>query len=309
MSIIMIDVNNNNDRSKIEKRSVKMSSKIIRLSDKQMNELNVFFKKIGIPTSNISKEFNIEEVSSQISEIYEKTLSPGQSEAVLCRVMGIPLSPKQRTQLYDLRKKIPRYDKLIQRYEKFLTNFREWGRKYDQQLKIIILGLTEEQSDYLPSILNKHGTSPERDIIGVSFYTKLIENYDKSMTSLAIWDISKKERFESIRPQFYKGAAGVLLVFNTEDRDSFEMIKKYFIELRESTDLKFKIRRKLKKEISLPISLLGIGNKLLIPYDEVQSLASEMGASYGQIDTIEDDRFQDILRYFASIILFKLKEK
>jgi GTPase SAR1 family protein len=262
----------------------------------------MFLKKIEFPTENLSKEFNIKEVSFQISEKYEKTISPGQAEAVMRRVIGeTPLSTKERSQLYDLRKK-------IYRYEKFLTSFREWGRKYDHQLKIIILGLTEEQSDYLPSILNKHGTGPERDIIGVSFFTKLTENYDKSLTSLSIWDISKKERFASIRPQFYKGVAGVLLVFNTEDRDSFEMIKKYFIELRESTDLKFKVRRKIKKEISLPLSLIGIGNKLLIPYDEILSLASEMGASYGQIETIGDERFQDILRALATIILFKLKE-
>ncbi len=128
------------------------------------------------------------------------------------------------------------------------------------------------------------------------------------MTSLSIWDISKKERFASIRPQFYTGVAGVLLVFNTEDRDSFEMIKKYFIELRESTGLKFKVRRKFKKEISLPLSLIGIGNKLLIPYDEVLSLASKMGTSYGQIETIEDEIFPDILRALATFILFKLKE-
>ena len=279
-----------------------MNSKNIFLRDKQINDLKKFLKKIEFPTENLSKEFNIKEVSFQISEKYEKTISPGQAEAVMRRVIGgTPLTTKERSQLYDLRKK-------IYRYEKFLTSFREWGRKYDHQLKIIILGLTEEQSDYLPSILNKHGTGPERDIIGVSFYTKLTENYDKSLTSLGIWDISKKERFASIRPQFYKGVAGVLLVFNIEDRDSFEMIKKYFIELRESTDLKFKVRRKFKKEISLPLSLIGIGNKLLIPYDEILSLASEMGASYGQIETIEDERFQDILRALATIILFKLKE-
>ena len=279
-----------------------MNSKNIFLNDKQINDLKKFLKKIEFPTENLSKEFNIKEVSFQISEKYEKTISPGQVEAVMRRVIGgTPLSTKERSQLYDLRKK-------IYRYEKFLTSFREWGRKYDHQLKIIILGLTEEQSDYLPSILNKHGTGPERDIIGVSFYTKLTENYDKSLTSLSIWDISKKERFASIRPQFYKGVAGVLLVFNTEDRDSFEMIKKYLFELREITDLKFKVRRKFKKEITLPLSLIGIGNKLLIPYDEILSLASEMGASYGQIETIEDERFQDILRALATIILFKLKE-
>jgi hypothetical protein len=278
-----------------------MSSKQIILKEKQLDGIKVFLKKIEFPIESITKNFNIKEISSQISERFEKTISPGQAEAVMRRIIGDPLSTKERSQLYDLRKK-------IHRYEKFLTSFREWGRKYDHGLKIIILGLTEEQSNYLPSIFNKHGTGPERDIIGVSFYTELTEIYDKSLTQLQIWDVSKQNRFAFLRPQFYKGVAGALLVFNTEDRDSFEMIKKYYIELRESTKLKFKVRGKFKKEISLPLSLIGIGNKLLIPYDEVLSLASKIGAGYGQIETIEDDRFQDILRALATYILFKLKE-
>ncbi|GAH43831.1 unnamed protein product, partial [marine sediment metagenome] len=166
-----------------------MNSKKIFLSEKQKKDLKAFLKKIEFPTEKLSKEFNIKEVSFQISEKYEKTISPGQAEAVMRRIIGgTPLSTKERSQLYDLRKK-------IYRYEKFLTSFREWGRKYDHQLKIIILGLTEEQSDYLPSILNKHGTGPERDIIGVSFYTKLTENYDKFLTQLQIWDVTNQKRF------------------------------------------------------------------------------------------------------------------
>ena len=34
--------------------------KMITLSDKQITDLNEFLKKIGIPTLNILKEFNIE---------------------------------------------------------------------------------------------------------------------------------------------------------------------------------------------------------------------------------------------------------
>lgn len=278
-----------------------MSNKTLLLSEKQQKDLLNFLKKIEFSSEEVSNDHNLEELSKQISDKYEKTISPGQAEAVLRRVLGMTLTSKERSQLYDLRQK-------IYRYEKFLTSFREWGRKYEHQFKSIILGLTKEQSDYLPSILSKHGTGPERDIIGVSFYTKLIENLDKFLTQLQIWDVSNQNRFAFLRPQFYKGVAGVLLVFDTEDRDSFEMIKKYFIELRESTRLKFKVRGKFKKEIPLVLSLLGIGKKLLIPYDEILSLADKMGTGYGQIDSIEDDRFLDVLKALGTIILYKLKE-
>jgi hypothetical protein len=278
-----------------------MNNKTLLLREKQLKDLLKFLKKIEFSSEKVTKDLDLEELSKQISKKYEMTISPGQAEAVLRRVLGMTLTSKERSQLYDLRQK-------IQRYDKFLTSFQDWGRKYDHQLKLIILGLTEQQSEFLSSILNKPGITPDRDIIGVTFFTKLTENYDKSLTKLQIWDVTGSNRFASIRPQFYRGAAGVLFVFNTEDRDSFEMIEKYFSELKEITNLKFKVRGRFKKEITLITSLLGIGNKLLIPYDEVLSLANKMGTGYGQIDSIEDDRFQDILRFFATIVLYKLKE-
>ena len=282
---------------------------MITLSDKQINDLNDFLKKIGILTLNISKIFNIEKVSSQISKIYEKTLSPGQAEAVLCRVMGIPLTPKQRTQLYDLRKKIPKYEKLIQRYEKFLKNFREWGRKYDHELKIILLGLTEEQSEYLSQIFDKPFIAPERDIVGVNFLTKLTENYDKTLTRLQIWDVTTQNRFAFIRPQFYRGATAAILVFNKENRESFDVIKKYCNELKESTDLKFKlkIKRKFQKEISMPIALIATGKSTVIPYEEILSLTKEIGAGYSEIENIEDEQFQQIFDGIAMTVLVRLQ--
>jgi len=277
-----------------------MTSKIIKLSNKQINELNVFFKKIGIPTANISKEFNIDEVSSKISDIYEKTISPGQSGAVLRRVMGIPLSPKQRTQLYDLRKK-------IQRYEKFLTNFREWRKKYDHELKIIILGLTKEQSDYLPSVFNKPQIAPGRDIIGVDFLTKLIENYDKTLTRLQIWDVTSQERFAFLRPQFYRGATAAILVFNKENRESFDVIKTFYNELKEVTGLKLKIKRRIKKEISIPIAFIAMGNSTVVPYEEILALNKNIGTSYFEIENIEDERFQQIIDGIAMQVLIKFQ--
>jgi len=280
-----------------------MNSKIIFLKDKQMNDLKNFFKKIELSTEKASKEFNIEEVSSQISEKYEKTISPGQAEAVLRRVMGITLSSKERSQLYDLRKK-------IQRYEKLLTNFTEWGIKYDYLLKMIILGLAEEQSDYLPQVFNKLNIVPERAVIGVNFFTKLTENYDKTLTRLQIWDVTSSNRFATIRPQYYRGAAAAILVFNKENRDSFDMIKKYYNELNEITGLKFKLKlkRRLLKEISIPIALVGIGSNLVIPYEEILSLTKDIGANYFEIGNIEDDRFQETLDLIATQVLVKLQE-
>lgn len=278
-----------------------MNSKAPYLIDKEINDLKTYLKKIDFSIEKISKELDIKEVSSQISEKYEKTISPGQVEAVLRRVMGITLSSKQRTQLYDLRKK-------IQRYEKFLTNFREWGIKYDYQLKVIILGLMEEQSDYLQNVFTKPQMAPERDVIGVNLLTKLTENYDKTLTSLGIWDVTSQKRFAFLRPQFYKGAAAAILVFNKENRESFDMIRIYYDELKESMGLKFKIKRKFQKEISIPLALIAMGRNTVIPYEEILSLTKDIGANYFEIENIEEERFQETLDAIAVTVLVRLHD-
>jgi len=87
-----------------------MNSKNLILTEKQINDLRIFLKKIELSSEMVSKELNIEKIASEISEKYEKTISPGQAEAVLRRVIRITLSSKERSQLYDLRKKIQRYE-------------------------------------------------------------------------------------------------------------------------------------------------------------------------------------------------------
>ncbi|MBY9011045.1 MAG: hypothetical protein KGD70_01585 [Candidatus Lokiarchaeota archaeon] len=276
-----------------------MNSKSPPYNDKEINDLKTYLMKIDIPIEKISKNLEIKEVSNQISEQYEKTISPGQAEAVLLRVMGFTLSSKQRTQIYDLRKK-------IQRYEKFLTNFREWGNKPDHELKVIILGLMEEQSDYLTQTFNKPNIALERDIIGVNFLTKFTEIYD-ILVRLQIWDVTSQDRFAFLRPQFYKGATAAILVFNKEDRKSFDMLKIYYDELKESTGLKFKTKRKLRKEISIPIAVIALGNNTVIPYEEILSLTREIGALYFEIGNIEDERFQETLDLIATTVLVKFQ--
>lgn len=278
-----------------------MNTKNNLLTDKRLNDLKFYLKKLDFPTEKISKELDLKELSSQISEKYEKTISPGQVEAVLRRVMGIPLTSKERSQLYDLRKK-------IRRHEKFLDSFREWEIKYDYQLKVIILGLREEQSNYLPQIFNKPNIAPERDIIGVNLLTKLTENYDKTLTRLQIWDVTSQKRFAFLRSQFYKGATAAILVFNKENRESFDMVKIYYDEFKESTGLIFKTKGRSRKEITIPIAVIAIGNNSVTPYEEILSLTKEIGVYYFEIKNIEDERFQEMLDVIATTVLVKFQD-
>jgi len=274
-----------------------MNNKNEILSDKQITNLTKFLKKINYKKLSLFKdqinrdldiENIIENVSSEIFEEYDKAISIGQAKAILKRILGFTLSSTDRSQLYELRKK-------IKKYEKFITYFGEFGKTYDYILKVLILGLEEDQANKLNSVLDKSEISPGKEIIGVDFYTKLIENFDKSLVNLQIWDISNYTKFGTIRNQYYRGAIVAILTFNKTSRESFELIKKYCAELKEKTNLKFSIKRLKGTKFAMPIALVGLGGDSIIPYDEIYNLTKEFNAQYFEMIDVEDDSFQQML--------------
>ena len=279
------------------KRREKMNSKIF-LRDKQINDLKKYFKKIEFPVEKISKEFDIKDVSFQISEKYEKTISPGQVEAVLRRIMGITHSTKERSQLYDLRKK-------IRKSEKFLTYFGEWAKKPARLFKVIINGLNNDQTRDLHSMFIAPNMSGERITIGVDFYTKTIESYDKSLTKLQFWNVSGNERFESLREYYYKGAHAMIIVYEKGNQESLKSAKKYYSEFKKATNLKFKLLKLRNLFIETPIILVGLGNKPIIHLEGGPYLAKYFGAKYFDKNEVRREEFEDIFHFVSVELLVK----
>jgi len=59
---------------------------------------------------------------------------------------------------------------------------------------------------------------------GIDFKVRTWE-VDGQRVSLKIWDTAGQERFKTITRQYYRGAMGVLIVFDCTDRASFDHIK------------------------------------------------------------------------------------
>jgi Ras-related protein Rab-8A len=59
--------------------------------------------------------------------------------------------------------------------------------------------------------------------IGVDFKVKTI-NVDNVKIKMQIWDTAGQERFKTITETYYKGAAGVALVYSITDRKTFKNI-------------------------------------------------------------------------------------
>lgn len=67
--------------------------------------------------------------------------------------------------------------------------------------------------------------------IGVDFLTKSVEVEDGVGVKLTIWDIGGQDRFKFMRPRFYDGCHGALVVYDLSRAETFEKMRKWIGEL------------------------------------------------------------------------------
>jgi len=66
--------------------------------------------------------------------------------------------------------------------------------------------------------------------IGVAFKVKMIEVEGKKY-KLTIWDTAGQERFRTLTSSYYRGAQGVILVYDVSNRETFDALGNWFTEL------------------------------------------------------------------------------
>jgi small GTP-binding protein len=237
---------------------------------------------------NNDLEWLLSKIALDLYKKYEKTISQGQAEAVLKRVLDIKLSSTGRTQLYELRKK-------IRRYENFLAHFGDLAKIYDFTFKVISLGLKPEQATKLllgPSIQGGFG---QRHIIGVRFYPKTIDISDKKV-KLQLWDISSEIQWRTHIQSYCKGTSGAILAYDKSDQESFNLVKDFYMELKKATNLKFHPIEMGGESVDIPVILIGLGDSKKVSSEEGRSLANELGTfGYVEITEAETENFENML--------------
>ncbi|TRY73986.1 hypothetical protein TCAL_10587 [Tigriopus californicus] len=72
--------------------------------------------------------------------------------------------------------------------------------------------------------------------VGIDFFEKAIQIHDQ-IVRLQLWDTAGQERFHSLIRPYYRGASGVVLVYDVTDRNSFNNIQEWMETLRENLNL------------------------------------------------------------------------
>ena len=107
--------------------------------------------------------------------------------------------------------------------------------------------------------------------IGVDFKIKTFE-IDSKKIKMQIWDTAGQERFKNIVASYYRGANGILLIYDVSDKDSFKNLSNWLIEI--------------EKNASKNVLKILIGNKSdledkrVITYNQGKEFADTYGLKF-----------------------------
>lgn len=100
-------------------------------------------------------------------------------------------------------------------------------------LKILLIGSSSVgKSSLLLRYTDDEYLGPEEAsaTIGVDYKSKSLSVGGKRY-NLSIWDTAGQERFRTLTSSYYRGAHGVIVVYDVTDRESFDALPTWFNEL------------------------------------------------------------------------------
>ncbi|XP_077242351.1 GTP-binding protein YPTM2-like, partial [Tasmannia lanceolata] len=107
--------------------------------------------------------------------------------------------------------------------------------------------------------------------IGVDFKIRTVEQDGKTI-KLQIWDTAGQERFRTITNSYYRGAHGIIVVYDVTDQESFNSVKQWPSEI--------------DRCASENVNKLLVGNKCdltankVVSYETAKAFADEIGIPF-----------------------------
>ena len=146
------------------------------------------------------------------------------------------------------------------------------GEDYEYIFKVLLLGNSNVgKSSLFLRFVDDIWNDTFVPTIGVDFKIKTFD-IDEKKIKMQIWDTAGQERFKNIIASYYRGAHGILLIYDVTDKDSFKNLSNWIIEIEKNANknvLKLLIGNKTDLE-----------DKRVITYNQGKEFADGYGLKY-----------------------------
>ena len=147
------------------------------------------------------------------------------------------------------------------------------GKQKELLYKILLLG---DSSVGKTCFLMRYADNTFQEIhmstIGLDYKLKNVQIDDGKIVKIQIWDTAGQDRFRSITKNYYKGAHGIILLYDVTSRKTFENVKNWVTQI--------------KEEVSDKVTIILVGNKIddesnrKVSTEEGEQMAKECGLNF-----------------------------
>ena len=137
------------------------------------------------------------------------------------------------------------------------------NEKIEKSFKILLLGDSSVgKTCFLLRYCDKSFQDVHLSTIGLDYRLKSMTLKNNKNIKLQIWDTAGQDRFRAITKNYYKGANGIILIYDVTNMQTYENVKNWISQI--------------KEEASPNVIIYLVGNKIDVP-DEQRLIKAEDG--------------------------------
>ncbi|KAJ1462868.1 small GTPase superfamily [Pelagophyceae sp. CCMP2097] len=164
-----------------------------------------------------------------------------------------------------------------------------------REVKVVLLGDTGVgKSSLAQRFVTNSFRAFNESTIGASFMSKMI-TVDGKPVKMQIWDTAGQEKYHSLAPMYYRGAAAAVLVYDVSEPATFLRLQEWVRELRDQGP----------EHLVLTLAANKSDLQAKVPTQKARDYAKTIGASFVETSAKEDQNvselFTDIARHLPPV--------
>ncbi|CAL5978718.1 Rab1a [Hexamita inflata] len=173
---------------------------------------------------------------------------------------------------------------------------------YDHLFKILIIGDSNVgKSSILVRFTDGTFSDKFTTTIGVDYKIRSISipvDDATKIIKLHIWDTAGQEKFKTITRTYFRGAQGIMIVYDVTNRESFMSVKNWLADIATNGNME------------VPKILVGSKCDLekVVSTEEAKSFAEELNMSFVETSALQNTNIEQAFEVFSREILEKTQQ-